>query len=396
MRSGGSSLWGLITLRAHGTEGTTRRTGRQQLKKSLSNGNQLQSQFDYKLTAVTKGAVKLSQNPTQINYIRETEYKTIQTIMAHSVKKRKQRERNKKQLERRVKSIARLAKKHKTEPQLVHLPHVSLGNLRRRYHPHNTGWNGLSPALQRKVPRFKRYPLDFTRPLEIRGSDGGLLAIRVPLANHAKLLHGLAESVEALPIPKHYKFKGIKRSEYRTVHYGTWAAYAKECMVTRELRDAGSKGIEFLETHELLWKEMSRVLGEYAPGVFKQFQLYPLNQPCRRFCGAWCACVVNNGGNNPNQTEPHRDVKEAQYGYSCIVSCGDFTGGALILYELEVIVEMGIGDLLLFPDSLITHANEPAEGNRISIVAFTQENIYDYWHREYNLKLRRQFRKSRK
>jgi len=241
--------------------------------------------------------------------------------------------------------------------------------------------------------KFTRYPLDSTKPLEVYGSDGGLLLVRTRLNDPAAILE-IGTAVDNLPKPKHYKFRGIKRSEYKTVHMGTWAPYAKQCMVTRELRDAGTAGFQFLEDHQYIWNEMSRLLGQYAPGVFKQFQLYPLNEPCKRFCGAWSACVVNNGGNNPNQTEAHRDVKEARYGYSCILTTGDFTGGALVLYELEIIVEMAPGDLVLFPDCLITHRNEKANGKRISIVTFTQENVYDYWHREYNMKLRRQTQKS--
>ena len=67
----------------------------------------------------------------------------------------------------------------------------------------------------------------------------------------------------------------------------------------------------------------------------------------------------------------------------------------MVLYELGMVVDMGPGDMLLFPDALITHRNEEAEGHRISIVAFTQENVCDYWHREYNMKLKRQEAKRR-
>ena len=337
----------------------------------------------------------MKQNPRREKTHKQRRANTLlQARMTRSVKKRKQIERRKRQLNARIKSIAQLAAKHPTDPEVVHLPHVSLGDLRRRFHPHNTGWKGLHPVLRRRLPKFKRYPLDSTRPLEVYRSDGGLLLVRDRIKD-PELIKGLAESVQGLPPPKHYKFKGIKRSDYKTVHLGTWAAYAKECMITRELKDAGDKGMEFLEHNGPLWREMSRLFGQYTPGPFKQFQLYPLNQPCRRFCGAWCACVVNNGENNPNQTYAHRDVKEAQYGYSCIVSCGDFNGGALILYELQMIVEMAPGDIVLIPDSIITHSNEIAQGNRISVVTFTQENVYDYWHRKYNLTLRRQFRRPR-
>jgi hypothetical protein len=55
--------------------------------------------------------------------------------------------------------------------------------------------------------------------------------------------------------------------------------------------------------------------------------------------------LLYNGGNNPNQTNIHRDVKKSQYGYSCVVSCREFTGGAIILYDLEYILEMEPDDV---------------------------------------------------
>jgi hypothetical protein len=56
---------------------------------------------------------------------------------------------------------------------------------------------------------------------------------------------------------------------------------------------------------------------------------------------------------------------------------------------LGYILEVAPGDVLLFPDSLISHSNEPAIGNRKSVVTFTQENMFDYWRREYNMILKR-------
>ena len=79
-----------------------------------------------------------------------------------------------------------------------------------------------------------------------------------------------------------------------------------------------------------------------------------------------------------------------------MVSCGDYSGGGLILYDLGLIIEMAPGDMIIFPDSLIHHANEPAIGKRSSVVAFTQENMYDYWHRTYNMYLHRKDRRKRK
>ena len=68
----------------------------------------------------------------------------------------------------------------------------------------------------------------------------------------------------------------------------------------------------------------------------------------------------------------------------------------MILWELEIVLETGPGDLMIFPDAVITHSNEKAKGTRSSVVCFTQENVYSYWNREYNMKLRRKERKKKK
>ena len=81
---------------------------------------------------------------------------------------------------------------------MVHLPHVSLGDLRRRYPPHNTGWDGLHPAIKRRLAKFKRHPLDSTRPLEIYGSDKGLFLVSNRIKN-PEALQGLVCQVVTFP-----------------------------------------------------------------------------------------------------------------------------------------------------------------------------------------------------
>ena len=50
---------------------------------------------------------------------------------------------------------------------------------------------------------------------------------------------------------------------------------------------------------------------------------------------------------------------------------------------MELIIELTPGDVFLFPDSLILHRNEVVKGERSSIIAFTQENLFHYWSRKY-------------
>ena len=76
-------------------------------------------------------------------------------------------------------------------------------------------------------------------------------------------------------------------------------------------------------------------------------------------------------------------MKEGKEGYSCLVACGDYERGELILYELGVVIELKPGDLLLFPDGLIHHANREVIGTRYSLVAFTRYNMFSYWKRKF-------------
>ena len=272
------------------------------------------------------------------------------------------------------------------------LSYVALGDLRRRWWQKETP---LHSALLRKVSKFKRIKIPKNKPLRIAGSDGGLLVYGVAL-NDKELVDSLYESIQKAPTPKHYKFKGKKRSDYQSWHWTGWAKYSLDPFMSKEYLDAQEEADKFFEDNEEVFHRMSAILGQCAPGVFKQFQTYPLPDGVRRLCGAWLGCAINKGGNNPNQTNKHRDASEAQYGYSGLVSCGNYRRGGLVLWELEMVLETEPGDVVIFPDAIITHSNEPAKGTRSSVVCFTQENVYSYWNRKYNMRLRRKERKKQK
>jgi hypothetical protein len=130
-----------------------------------------------------------------------------------------------------------------------------------------------------------------------------------------------------------------------------------------------------------IFDEMTAILGGVEPGVFKEFQRRPLPEDAQRACGAWASCVVNDGGVDADEGEFHRDVRESPFGFSCAIACGDFEEGHLVMYELGFVLEMKPCDIILFPDSLITHKNTKVKGRRKSVVAFTQANMFEYWSR---------------
>jgi len=295
-------------------------------------------------------------------------------------------------LRKRVARLSKLAS-HDVEGVVeMTLPYVALGDLRRRWRQRETP---LHSALLKKFHTFKRIKIQKDKPLRILGSDGGLLVYGVAL-NDKELVDNLYKSIHKAPTPKHYIFKGKKRSDYESWHWTAWAKYSLEPFMSREYLDAQEEADQFFEDNKEVLSRMSGILGQCAPGVFKKFQTYSLPDGVRRLCGAWMGCAINKGGNKPNQTNKHRDASEAQYGYSGLISCGNYRGGGLILWDLEIVLELEPGDIVIFPDALITHSNEKAKGSRSSMVCFTQENVYSYWNRKYNMELKRKERKKNK
>ena len=132
--------------------------------------------------------------------------------MVHSVKNRKKREKKMRTLKKRAKHLAKLGSHHKEGMLEMKLPYVALGDLRRRWRQKETP---LYPALLRKLKKFKRIKIPKDKTVRISGSDGGLLVYGVAL-NDKELVDNLYESIQEAPTPKHYIFKGKKRSDYES------------------------------------------------------------------------------------------------------------------------------------------------------------------------------------
>jgi predicted 2-oxoglutarate/Fe(II)-dependent dioxygenase YbiX len=299
--------------------------------------------------------------------------------MANSFPKRKAIVNRKRSITKNIKRLQKLQQKVQANARIVRLKNIKLGALRKNYTPHH---KEIPQNLLKDVSTFRRIRSDPKHPLFIYGADGGLLAYRGHL-NNSQILKDLTSSLAKLPRRTNLKFRGIDRGSYSTRHYCTWSPYSKRPFVSKELQEDGEAGLEFLKANTGLWKRLSNILGQISPGTYRQFLRYPLPKNSPRFCSAWAGCVVNLGDKDPVQTKLHRDVKESKFGFSCVVPAGNYIGGALILYDLRLVIELTPGEVFLFPDSLIHHANEDISGERSSIVAFTQENLFHYWARKY-------------
>jgi len=200
-----------------------------------------------------------------------------------------------KYLNEQLKHLRALSRKHSTNALRIKLPYVSLGELRANYKPRHIG---VDPILLQDTPNFTIYQSSQDTPLVLYGSDDGFIAARFRLkVSMVGLLSQISAAIDALPPTKHYHYKGIKRSAYKTRHYGFWCAYMLQPKLTAEHRDDAAVADEFIHLCQPIFHEMTAILGGFAPRVFKEFQQHPLPNDAQRPCGAWSACAINNGGN---------------------------------------------------------------------------------------------------
>ncbi len=70
----------------------------------------------------------------------------------------------------------------------------------------------------------------------------------------------------------------------------------------------------------------------------------------------------------------HRNMRD--YGLTCLVPFGNFSGGNLVLMQLGLKVILQPGDVFFFRSSLIAHQVETVEGTRSVLNLFTYANVF--------------------
>ena len=213
--------------------------------------------------------------------------------MTHSVRTRGKKEGARRELNKRVTGLRVLAKRHDTE--VIKLSHISLGELRKTWRQSPTD---LPAELIERVSGFQRIKVPKGgRRLVIQGSDGGLLAYCCQIDNKEMidrynditggiLTDRLYDSIQELPKPENYMYRGRRRSEYLVWHFCVWAKYSLLPFVSREYRRHMKEAERFFEINKELFRKMSGILGQGAPGVFKDFLNYPLPNGLKRLCDA--------------------------------------------------------------------------------------------------------------
>ena len=96
----------------------------------------------------------------------------------------------------------------------------------------------------------------------------------------------------------------------------------------------------------------------------------PLNHYPKMY--PFASYVINIQGS----TSGHKDARDNIW---CVtIPFGDYSGGSLVLYEPGVVIEKGVGDVIIFPSSYLTHFNLDFEGVRCSLILFSDKHGDDW------------------
>lgn len=263
---------------------------------------------------------------------------------------------------------------------------VRLGGLREKFHPFQT--NVLEKWRQQYAAgKFRQIKAIASRHTMLRAKDGAVIGYLVPAdclegLDHNRTLSTLISNLP--PNNSNANAKGIDRGVLSSRCYCTWAPYKDQPIQSAAYKSDGEAARSFIQEARPLWNRATQIMRKVFPKTYKLFTAYPLPGGLSRMAGAWMGCAINAGSmENPVQTKEHRDVKGALFGMSCLCALGDYVGGDLIIWELQVIVELRPGDLFIFPDHLFNHSNTEVHGVRHSLVAFTRQEMIDWQKRTY-------------
>jgi len=247
----------------------------------------------------------------------------------------------------------------------------------------------VSEELRRKFDagEFKRISSNPTRHTLLRSRDFAIIGYHVPATfiNGKGLTKRPKSLITNLPrlIPsKVKKNKETKRSVGNSRVYGCWNAYhadRKPHMSAPYVQD-GERAQQFVDACKPLWDAAGEILKRVYPKTHRKYSIFKMEKGLNRLAVPWMCMSVNQGTSSDSvTTKEHKDGKDAKFGVSCVCPFGDYEGGELICWELEVIVELKLGDLFFFPAHLVTHSNMPVKGERHSLVAFMQQATIDYY-----------------
>ena len=190
-----------------------------------------------------------------------------------------------------------------------------------------------------------------------------------------ELLETLKETTADLP---HTGVNAGKRGNYPTRHYTVWRDYSKEPYESADYRKELPASKEWCDKNSELFEYLSNGLQMISPTTYVRYRearhYLQARHNLQPLCGIWFGVAINEAVTGSTGT--HLDFNDS--GYNCVVPWGEYKGGALVLWQLKMIVELEPGNAFFFMGSLIAHNVGEIEGVRNSIDLFCHKNVLSW------------------
>ena len=239
---------------------------------------------------------------------------------------------------------------------------------------------GLDPMT------FPRIPSSSTHWLA-KDTHGNILAYRYCLRDpDGTLLSKLASSAKELPPSSKTPKAEATQGQFTVHHYAAWIPlYRTEPSMSAEYRNEMPHSRQFLQQNQKLFEKLSMDFRAIDPVMYAKYTRMQQHLPedVRALGGAWLGVAINLGQDDLIGVNTHTDWNDKKYGFNCVLPFGDYTGAAIILWQLEVILELLPGDVLFFMGGIIAHNTEKvASGVRNSIDLFSHEKVFNWVKKE--------------
>ncbi|KAI9747268.1 MAG: hypothetical protein M4579_007495, partial [Chaenotheca gracillima] len=243
---------------------------------------------------------------------------------------------------------------------------------------HEDAKKNLNPST------FKFLPTDSVRHLEIVDQQGDIIAYCLRLPSH--FTETLTASAQKLPS---WKTTNHQRGTTANQHWTLWVPKgATHPALSAQYRDALPYSATWFNDNRALFIYLSKtVLRNLNPKMYAKFldvRRY-LPEDLQPLCEAWHGCAINRY--QIKDGEPHIDSQDYKFGYNVVTGWGEFTTSKLLIWQLQLAIEIVPGDAVLFLGQNFTHNTVDIQGGERNIIdAFAHLKVMS-WPTQRNVQL---------
>ena len=217
----------------------------------------------------------------------------------------------------------------------------------------------------------------FPAPMEIKDPTNVVMGYRFRLPIH--LIQALEAATQHLPVLTEQKHK---RGSYVVRHYAQWADFQRYVYHSSEYIKEKPAADAWLMANAALFEYLSNYLRIYQPESWLSMRNSIRKATDGELTGLatpWHGVAIGQGMGSEGG-EDHQDWNDEPSVFNAVVPFGSqgWTGGEVVLWQLNMRVAVERGDCFLFKGAITAHRAEAVtSGQRNFIDLFCHKSVYD-------------------